>query len=91
MKTFKTIASHRTEYEHPIKLENGESVTLGERAPEENWKDWIWAENKHGHGGWVPVQLIDCPGDGTRGIVLEDYSARELDADPGKISSKSRR
>ena len=64
MKTFKTIASHRTEYEHPIKLKKGESVTLGERAPEENWKDWIWAENSKGTGGWVPVQLIDFPGDG---------------------------
>lgn len=84
MKTFKTIASHRTEYEHPIKLEKGESIMLGERAPEENWKDWIWAENSKGAGGWVPVQLIDCQEGGTRGIVLEDYSARELDVDPGE-------
>lgn len=87
---FKTIASHRTEYEHPIKLEKGESVTLGERAPEENWKDWIWAENSKGTGGWVPVQLIDFPGDGTRGTVLEDYSARELDVDPGEEILKIR-
>lgn len=84
MKTFKTIASHRTEYEHPIKLEKGESVTLGERAPEENWKDWIWAENDRGHGGWVPVQLIDYSEDGRRGTVLEDYSARELNVDAGE-------
>ena len=90
MKTFKTIASHRTEYEHPIKLKKGESVTLGERAPEENWKDWIWAENSKGTGGWVPVQLIDFPGDGTRGTVLEDYSARELDVDPGEDILKIR-
>ncbi len=32
MKTFKTIASHRTEYEHPIKLKKGESVTLGGKS-----------------------------------------------------------
>lgn len=81
---FKTVASHRTEYEHPIKLEKGESVTLGERAPEENWKDWIWAENSKGAGGWIPAQLIDCQEGETRGIVLEDYSARELDVDPGE-------
>lgn len=84
-KTFKTVASHRTEYEHPIKLEKGESVTLGERAPEENWKDWIWAENNQGLGGWVPIQFIDCSEDGTRGIVLEDYSARELNIDAGEL------
>lgn len=81
---FKTVASHRTEYEHPIKLKRGERVQLGERAPEENWKDWIWAENDRGHGGWVPVQLIDYSEDGRRGMVLEDYSARELDVDPGE-------
>lgn len=86
--TFKTVASHRTEYEHPIKLEKGESVTLGERAPEENWKDWIWAENNGGHGGWVPVQLIDCSEDGRRGTVLEDYGARELNVDPGEEITK---
>lgn len=84
MKTFKTIASHRTEYEHPIKLKKGELVQLGERAPGENWKDWIWAENDRGHGGWVPVQLIDYSEDGRRGTVLEDYSARELNVDPGE-------
>lgn len=85
---FKTTAFHRTEYECPIKLEKGESVTLGERAPEENWKDWIWAENNRGDGGWVPVQLIDCSEDGSRGTVLEDYSARELNVDPGEEITK---
>lgn len=85
---FKTTAPHRTEYEHPIKLEKGESITLGERAPEENWRDWIWAENNRGHGGWVPVQLIDCTEDEMRGTVLEDYSARELNVDPGEEITK---
>lgn len=87
---FKTVASHRTEYEHPIRLEKGERVQLGERAPEENWKDWIWAENSRGHGGWVPVQLIDHPEDGAQGMVLEDYSAKELDVDPGEEIVKLR-
>lgn len=55
---FKTTASHRTEYEHPIKLQKGESVTLGERAPEENWKDWIWAENNRGTGDGFPFNSL---------------------------------
>lgn len=89
-KTFKIIIPHRTEYEHPIRLEKGERVTLGERAPEENWKDWIWAENSRSHGGWVPVQLIGHPEDGAQGMVLEDYSARELNVDPGEEIVKIR-
>ncbi|XBD74683.1 hypothetical protein ABFY27_01260 [Akkermansia massiliensis] len=34
--------------------------------------------------------MIDFPGDGTRGTVLEDYSARELDVDQGEEIVKIR-
>lgn len=81
----KTIASHKTEYENPIKLHKGESVKLGERVPEKNWKDWIWAENSKQEGGWVPVQIIDFSKDKTKGIVLENYSAKELNIEKGEL------
>jgi len=83
-KTFKTIASHKTEYENPIKLDKGEHVKLGERAPEENWRDWIWAESGTHKGGWVPVQLIDFSADKSSGVILENYSAKELNIEKGE-------
>jgi len=41
MEIWKNISSHTTSYENPIELSKGEIVRLGNRAPEENWKDWI--------------------------------------------------
>jgi hypothetical protein len=78
--------AHRTEYPDPIRLSAGELVTLGERAPEENWKEWIWAEKASGQGGWIPHQLIELVSVEAgiqRGISKEDYSADELNVDKG--------
>lgn len=79
MKTWKAIASHTTAYKNPIQLSKGEIVKLGNLAPEENWKDWIWAENDNQLGGWVPVQIIENLEDGKQALILENYSAKELD------------
>lgn len=88
MEMYKTILSHKSEYEHPINLSKGEKVKVGERAPEENWKDWIWAENDKKEGGWVPIQIIDFSEDKNYGIVLEDYSAKELNIDKDELIIK---
>lgn len=83
-----SIASHTTEYEDPIALSKGEIVTLGELAPEENWKEWIWAENSKQQGGWVPLQLLEKHDNGTQAKVLEDYSAKELNISPNELVQK---
>ncbi|MEN7549859.1 SH3 domain-containing protein [Rapidithrix thailandica] len=85
---FKTIESHKTEYENPIRLNKGENVKLGERAPEKNWKDWIWAENNKKEGGWVPIQIVDFSENQQQGIILEDYSAKELNINKGELITK---
>jgi hypothetical protein len=84
------VTKHRTEYNDPIKLSKGEIVQLGELAPEENWKNWIWAINAREQGGWVPLQLVEAYDDNSKGVVLDDYSARELDIDPGELVIKMR-
>jgi hypothetical protein len=89
-KIFTTIASHKTEYENPIKLVKGEHVKLGKRAPEENWRDWIWAESSNHEGGWVPIQLIDSSEDESSGVILENYSAKELNIEKGDSVVKIR-
>lgn len=78
MEVWTSIATHKTEYETPIRLSKGEIVKLGELAPEENWKDWIWAENNEQQGGWVPIQIIENLSDSGQGLILEDYTAKEL-------------
>jgi hypothetical protein len=83
---FTCIATHQTEYPEPIKLSAGELVSLGEHAPEENWKNWIWTVKSSGQGGWVPEQLIDIfesDSNLQQGVVKEDYSARELNVNIG--------
>jgi len=75
------VTKHRTKYDNPVELSKGEKVKLGKYSTEENWQDWIWAENTNQHGGWVPVQIIDFSDDESQGVVLEDYSAKELNVD----------
>jgi len=84
----KTIAPHKTEYEKPLILIKGELIKLGQRAPEENWRDWIWAENRNKESGWIPIQIVDFSEDKTAGIVLENYSAKELNIKTGELVTK---
>lgn len=84
----KSIANNETEYPNPLKLTKGELVKLGEYAPEENWKDWIWTENAQQEGEWVPIKLIAVSIDSNQGTVLEDYSAKELSVVIGESFEK---
>lgn len=83
---YKCIQEHRTEYPDPIDLTKGEVVKLGNNAPEENWKTWIWVSKNNGKGGWVPeqlIQLIESQEEEKKGLILGDYSSKELNADLG--------
>lgn len=85
MEIWKSISSHTTSYENPIELSKGEIVRLGNRAPEENWKDWIWAENDSLQGGWVPIQIIEFFDGDKQGIISEYYNAKELNINKGEL------
>ena len=81
---FKCIEAHETEYAEPLELKKGEIVRLGQLAPEENWKDWIWAENKGGSGGWVPLAILTITDSVETAEVIDDYSSKELNIDKGE-------
>lgn len=87
MKTYKILKEFRTQHKNPIVLNVGEKVNLGEEEKEEKWKGWIWAESKT-NKGWIPLQIIKISDDKRTGILLEFYSAKEMDVDKGDLIKK---
>jgi hypothetical protein len=81
------VKSHVSEFADPLILSKGDKVKLGDLAPETKWKNWIWAENAKSQGGWVPIQIIELSEDKSQGVILEDYSAKELDIEKGEMVS----
>ena len=82
------IKDHRTEFTNPIELKQGEKVIIGEDPdPEttlETWVNWVYCIKEDGSNeGFVPEQIIRK--EDKNGIILEDYSAKELDIDKGTI------
>lgn len=80
MQRARVVETYRTQYANPIGFASGEIVTLGERDTE--WPAFIWTITADGNAGWAPFDWLKPLGDG-RAEALRDYSARELDADPG--------
>ena len=82
------IENYRTEFPNPISLKQGEKVLIGEDPyPEMNpdtWVNWVYCIKEDGsNAGFVPEQIIRK--EDKNGIILEDYSAKELDIDKGTI------
>jgi len=77
------IEKHETEYPNPIILKAGEKVIIGEEfSSNANWQNWVYCKKiDNSNGGWVPKQIInyEC------GIILQDYSANELNVEKGVI------
>lgn len=81
------IEAHRSEFPHPISFAKDTLLTVGEvYAGNEGWENWYFCEVPGQSGGWVPGQLI-CLLEPGRGVAVEDYTARELDVDPGQVVS----
>ncbi|MBD8500034.1 SH3 domain-containing protein [Paenibacillus arenosi] len=78
------VTNHRTEYPNPLLLHKGQSITIGEKyMGTEEWDNWYFCTTSDNeNGGWVPGQLIEFRE--TQGIVLEDYSAKELNINAGE-------
>jgi SH3-like domain-containing protein len=70
---------YEVQYRDPIVVKADESVEV-ERADNDD-TGWFWCRAMDGREGWVPVELL--AGRGTRAVMLEDYSAKELPVSPG--------
>ena len=63
---------------------------IGEKSDEnEAWNDWFLCRTKDQVEGWVPVQIIGRL-NGAEGEALEDYSAQEMDVEPGNVLNGTR-
>ncbi len=76
-------------YDDPIIMKAGQEVVIDHTRPEEDpeWRGWVWcvADNAQ---GWAPAQMLDiCERgvDRSRAMANADYSAQEIDAEPGDI------
>ena len=80
---YRVIKSHISEYPDPITFPKGACLSVGEKyCGSENWNDWFFCETPGQKGGWVPAQVIKMMDDHS-GIAIEDYTAKEIDADEG--------
>jgi len=75
------IRNYRAQYPDPLVLAKGDKIVLGERDSE--YPAFIWATNRQGKSGWVPVNVLDRSID--EAYALQAYSACELDADLGEV------
>lgn len=84
-RTYRVIRRHVSEYRDPITLEKGALLIVGaEYSGPEGWDNWWFCETPGQKGGWVPAQFIELLG-GKAGRALDDYTARELDAEEGDL------
>ena len=82
-----TIAIGRLRYERPY--ENPISVRAGDavQPDEEKGKStdivgWVWCTGPDGREGWTPQAWLERRGD--RWFILRDFSAYELNVEPGE-------
>lgn len=82
---FQVVEEHKSNNSNPIKIKRGETVKLGRESVEEDgWSNWIYCYSLDSNTlGWTPVQIIQIENE--YGIVLNDYSAKELDVNKGDI------
>lgn len=82
---YKVIELHKPDSDNPIKAISGETVKVGRESVEaDGWRDWIYCYSLNNNSeGWIPVQMIKVENE--HGVLLNDYSANELDVSEGDI------
>lgn len=81
------IEAHQSNYPSPITLLKGSKVRIGEKyhGPE-GWDNWIFCFSlDHAAEGWVPEQLLVFEDGDGYGIIMEDYTAKELDVEKDEV------
>ncbi|MFD2172105.1 SH3 domain-containing protein [Tumebacillus lipolyticus] len=81
---YEITKSHRSNYPNPITLSKGQVVRVGKRYEgPENWPDWLYCTTlDQTLKGWVPEQIIRQEQE--VGVILEAYTAKELDVEVGE-------
>lgn len=81
---FEIIEEHKNNNPTPLTIRKGTRVKVGKRSDgSESWPNWIYCYSlDEVSEGWAPVQIIQIEDE--YGIVLEDYSAKELDVKKGE-------
>ena len=82
------IETHKTEFPNPIVLKQNEKVIIEDDPDPDthksDWINWIFCAKMDGSNkGYVPEQIIKR--ENNYGIVIENYSANELDINVGTI------
>ena len=82
---YKVVEEHNPNNSKPIKVKKGEKVKLGRKSGEEDgWSNWIYCHSLDSNTeGWTPEQIIQIENE--YGIVVKDYSAKELEVSKGHI------
>lgn len=89
-KRYRVVRPHESEFPCPITFRKGAPLVVGEEyVGSEGWDNWFLCGTPGQESGWVPGQIIERL-DGTVGRALEDYTARELDADKGEVLNGTR-
>lgn len=82
---YKIIENHSSNNEKPLMITKGTKVKLGRKSDDsDGWADWIYCYSPDGNSeGWAPIQFVQVEGE--YGIVLENYSAKELTVEEGDM------
>lgn len=89
MNKYRVTSRWSAVYDDPIIMKAGQEVVIDHTRPEDDpeWRGWVWcvADNAQ---GWAPAQMLEVVergGASSRARATADYSARELDAEPGDV------
>jgi SH3-like domain-containing protein len=75
----RVVRQHRSAYPDPVTFEPGDRLEAGRR--DKQYPGWIWVTTADGREGWAPEQYLDLQQ--SPAVALVQYSARELDTEPG--------
>lgn len=75
----RVIETYESAYPEPIRVSEGDRVTIEERATD--WDGWLWCIDTNGRAGWIPEIYVEKRN--AAWVSLEDYVARELTVVPG--------
>ncbi len=73
--------AYQAAYDWSMEARAGEKLALGKRDTE--FPGWIWCSHSKGLSGWVPEAYLRVEGD--QGILLQDYTTKELSVQPGEF------
>jgi hypothetical protein len=82
---YQVVEEHKPNNSNPIKVRKGETIKLGRKSNEEDgWTNWVYCYSLESNSeGWTPSQIIQAENE--YGIILNDYSAKELGVNKGDI------